>query len=166
MSTTFLPPVFAGICLAGVMAAIMSTASAQLLVASSALANDLYRSLWRRDASRLELLWIGRIAVLMIAVLAMWLARNPENTVLSLVAWAWAGFGAAFGPVVILSLYWKAMTRAGAFAGILVGGVTVVVWKQLVSLGGIFELYELVPGFVLSMIAIVVVSRLTGARQA
>ncbi|MGA1423603.1 MAG: sodium/proline symporter PutP [Steroidobacteraceae bacterium] len=166
MSTAFLPPVFAGICLAGVMAAIMSTASAQLLVASSALANDLYRSLWRRDASRHELLWIGRVAVLLIAVLAMWLARNPENTVLSLVAWAWAGFGAAFGPVVILSLYWKAMTRAGAFAGILVGGATVVLWKQLVSLGGIFELYELVPGFVLSTVAIVVISRLTGARRA
>jgi len=165
MSTAFLPPVFAGICLAGVMAAIMSTASAQLLVASSALANDLYRSLWRRDASRVELLWIGRLAVLMIALLAMWLARNPENTVLSLVAWAWAGFGAAFGPVVILSLYWKSMTRSGAFAGIIVGGLTVVVWKQFASLGGVFELYELVPGFALSMIAIVVMSRLTSNRN-
>jgi len=165
MSTAFLPPVFAGICLAGVMAAIMSTASAQLLVASSALANDLYRSLWRRDASRVELLWIGRLAVLMIALLAMWLARNPENTVLSLVAWAWAGFGAAFGPVVILSLYWKSMTRSGAFAGIIVGGLTVVVWKQFASLGGVFELYELVPGFALSMIAIMVVSRLTSNRN-
>jgi len=165
MSTAFLPPVFAGICLAGVMAAIMSTASAQLLVASSALANDLYRSLWRRDASRVELLWIGRLAVLMIALLAMWLARNPENTVLSLVAWAWAGFGAAFGPVVILSLYWKSMTRSGAFAGIIVGGLTVVVWKQFASLGGVFELYELVPGFALSIIAIMVVSRLTSNRN-
>lgn len=165
MSTAFLPPVFAGICLAGVMAAIMSTASAQLLVASSALANDLYRSLWRRDASRVELLWIGRLAVLMIALLAMWLARNPENTVLSLVAWAWAGFGAAFGPVVILSLYWKSMTRSGAFAGIIVGGLTVVVWKQFASLGGVFELYELVPGFALSMIAIMAVSRLTSNRN-
>lgn len=165
MSTAFLPPVFAGICLAGVMAAIMSTASAQLLVASSALANDLYRSLWRRDASQVELLWIGRLAVLMIALFAIWLARNPENTVLSLVAWAWAGFGAAFGPVVILSLYWKSMTRSGAFAGIIVGGLTVVVWKQCASLGGVFELYELVPGFALSMIAILVVSRLTSNRN-
>ena len=166
MSTTFLPPIFAGICLAGVMAAIMSTASAQLLVASSALANDLYRSLWRRDASRSELLWIGRLAVLLIALLAMWLARNPDNTVLSLVAWAWAGFGAAFGPVVILSLYWKPMTRAGALAGILVGGLTVVLWKQLAPLGGIFELYELLPGFALSTLAIVVTSRMTHEQQA
>lgn len=166
MSTTFLPPMFAGICLAGVMAAIMSTASAQLLVASSALANDLYRSLWRRDASRSELLWIGRLAVLLIALLAMWLARNPDNTVLSLVAWAWAGFGAAFGPVVILSLYWKSMTRAGALAGILVGGVTVVLWKQWAPLGGIFELYELLPGFALSTSAIIVTSRMTREQQA
>lgn len=166
MSTTFLPPIFAGICLAGVMAAIMSTASAQLLVASSALANDLYRSLWRRDASRSELLWIGRLAVLLIALLAMWLARNPDNTVLSLVAWAWAGFGAAFGPVVILSLYWKPMTRAGALAGILVGGLTVVLWKQLAPLGGIFELYELLPGFALSTLAIVVTSRMSNEQSA
>jgi sodium/proline symporter len=165
MSTTFLPPIFAGICLAGVMAAIMSTASAQLLVASSALANDLYRSLWRRAASRAELLWIGRLAVLVIAALAMWLARNPENTVLSLVAWAWAGFGAAFGPVVILSLYWQSMTRAGALAGILVGGMTVVLWKQLAPLGGVFELYELVPGFLLSTAAIMLTSRMTSKRN-
>ena len=166
MSTTFLSPIFAGICLVGVMAAIMSTASAQLLVASSALANDLYRSLWRRDASRSELLWIGRFAVLLIALLAMWLARNPDNTVLSLVAWAWAGFGAAFGPVVILSLYWKPMTRAGALAGILVGGLTVVLWKQLAPLGGIFELYELLPGFALSTLAIVVTSRMSNEQPA
>jgi sodium/proline symporter len=165
MSTTFLPPIFAGMCLAGVMAAIMSTASAQLLVASSALANDLYRSLWRRAASRAELLWIGRLAVLVIAALAMWLARNPENTVLSLVAWAWAGFGAAFGPVVILSLYWQSMTRAGALAGILVGGMTVVLWKQLAPLGGVFELYELVPGFLLSTAAIMLTSRMTSKRN-
>jgi sodium/proline symporter len=143
----------------------MSTASAQLLVASSALANDLYRSLWRRDASRTELLWVGRMAVLLIASLAIWFARNPENTVLSLVAWAWAGFGAAFGPVVILSLYWKSMTRAGALAGILVGGMTVVLWKQLAPLGDIFELYELVPGFLFSIAAITLTSRLTGNQS-
>jgi sodium/proline symporter len=101
----------------------------------------------------------------LIASLAIWFARNPENTVLSLVAWAWAGFGAAFGPVVILSLYWKSMTRAGALAGILVGGMTVVLWKQLAPLGGIFELYELVPGFLFSIAAITLTSRLTGNRS-
>lgn len=162
MSTTFLHPVVAGVCLAGVMAAIMSTASAQLLVASSACAKDFYGSLLRPKASAGELLWAGRLAVLAIAALAFLLALDPASKVLELVAWAWAGFGAAFGPAVILSLYWRGMTRAGALAGILVGGLTVIVWKQFASLGGAFALYELLPGFGLSMLAIVVVSRLGG----
>ena len=161
MSTTFLHPVLAGLCLAGVMAAIMSTASAQLLVASSALANDLYRHFIRPDAEARELLLVGRLAVLLIAALAFYLALDPGSTVLSLVAWAWAGFGAAFGPAVILSLYWPAMTRAGAIAGIVVGGGVVMAWKQGAALGGVFGLYELIPGFVLSTLAIVIVSRVT-----
>lgn len=161
MATTFLHPVIAGICLAGVMAAIMSTASAQLLVASSACAKDFYGSLFRPGASTSELLWAGRLAVLAIAALAFVLALDPASKVLELVAWAWAGFGAAFGPAVILSLYWRGMTRAGALAGILVGGVTVILWKQAASLGGVFALYELVPGFLFSWIAIVATSRFT-----
>ena len=160
MSTTFLHPVLAGVCLAGVMAAIMSTASAQLLVASSAFAQDFYGSLFRRSAGRAELLWVGRSAVLGIAALAFVLALDPDSTVLGLVSWAWAGFGAAFGPAIILSLYWPRMTRNGALAGILVGGVTVILWKQLAGLGGIFVVYELLPGFLLSALAILVVSRL------
>jgi sodium/proline symporter len=163
MATQFFHPAVAGICLAGVMAAIMSTAAAQLLVASSAFAQDLYKGLVRRDAAPGELLWTGRLAVLVIAALAFVLARNPESNVLDLVSWAWAGFGAAFGPAVILSLYWERMTRAGAFAGIFVGGVTVVLWKQFASLGGVFELYELVPGFAFSWLAIWLVSRVTQA---
>ena len=161
MATTFLPPALAGICLAGVMAAIMSTASAQLLVASAAFAQDIYRGLLRRDAGEGELLWTGRSAVLVIAALAFVLARNPDSKVLDLVSWAWAGFGAAFGPAVILSLYWDRMTRAGAFAGILTGGLTVVLWKQFAGWGGLFGLYELVPGFVLSWLAIWLVSLMT-----
>ena len=163
MSTTFLHPALAGVCLAGVMAAIMSTASAQLLVASSAFAQDFYGGLFRRDAGRAELLWTGRLAVLGIALLAFVMALDPDSTVLGLVAWAWAGFGAAFGPAIILSLYWPRMTRAGALAGIVVGGVTVIVWKQFAHLGGVFALYELLPGFVLSALAIVLVSRAGGA---
>jgi sodium/proline symporter len=88
------------------------------------------------------------------------LALDPDSTVLGLVSWAWAGFGAAFGPAIILSLYWPRMTRNGALAGILVGGVTVIFWKQLAGLGGIFAVYELLPGFLLSTFAILVVSRL------
>jgi sodium/proline symporter len=156
MSTTFLHPALAGICLAGVMAAIMSTASAQLLVASSAFSQDLYRGLLRPAAGRAELLWVGRLAVLGIALLAFVIALDPTSKVLDLVAWAWAGFGAAFGPAIILSLYWPRMTRAAALAGIVVGGLTVILWKQ--GDGALFELYELVPGFALSWLAIWIVS--------
>jgi len=158
MSGQYLHPVLAGICLSGILAAIMSTASAQLLVASSAFAQDFYKGLFRRDPGRLELLWIGRGAVLAIAMLAFLLALNPNNKVLDLVAWAWAGFGAAFGPAIVLSLYWPRMTRNGALAGILVGGITVILWKQ--GIGGIFALYEMVPGVVLSALAIWIVSSL------
>jgi sodium/proline symporter len=156
MSTQFFHPVIAGICLAGIMAAVMSTASAQLLVSSSAFAEDFYRGLFRPDAGRGELLWVGRAAVLAIAAIAFWLGLDPDSKVLSLVAWAWAGFGAAFGPAIILSLYWERMTRNGALAGIVVGGLTVIIWPQLD--GELFELYELVPGFALSWLAIWVVS--------
>lgn len=165
MSTTYLHPVLAGLCLAGVMAAIMSTASAQLLVASSAFSQDFYRQLLRPHATPEELLKIGRAAVLGIAVLAFLIALDPGSKVLDLVAWAWAGFGAAFGPAILLSLYWRGMTRGGAIAGILTGGITVILWKQGAALGGLFALYELVPGFVLSLLAIVLVSQ-WGRRSA
>jgi len=160
MSTTFLHPALAGLCLAGIMAAVMSTASAQLLVASSAFTQDFYGSLFRPRASTSELLWAGRLSVLAIALLAFVIALNPDSTVLDLVAWAWAGFGAAFGPAIILSLYDSKTTRNGALAGILVGGLTVILWKQGAHLGGWFALYELVPGFLLSTLSILVVSRL------
>jgi sodium/proline symporter len=156
MSTTFLHPVLAGICLAGILAAIMSTASAQMLVASSAFAQDIYRGLLRPESHGRELLWVGRLAVLTIAIVAFLLALDPESTVLDLVAWAWAGFGSAFGPAIVLSLYWPRMTRNGALAGMVVGGVTVMLWQR--GEGGIFDLYELIPGFILSTLTIWVVS--------
>lgn len=159
MSTSFFAPAIAGICLAGIMAAIMSTAAAQLLVASSAFAQDFYRGLFRKAAGPRELLWIGRAAVLAVAALAFALALDPDSTVLDLVSWAWAGFGAAFGPAILLSLYWPRMNRAGAFAGIVVGGVVVILWKTLV--GASFPLYELVPGFLLSGLAIYGVTLVT-----
>jgi sodium/proline symporter len=163
MATHFLHPALAGICLAGVMAAIMSTASAQLLVASSAFSQDFYRGILRRDAGRVELLWVGRIAVLVIAAIAFTIALDPSSKILDLVAWAWAGFGAAFGPAILLSLYWDRMTRRGAFAGIVVGGLTVILWKQLPA--PLSSLYELVPGFALSAFAIWIVSRQRGSQR-
>lgn len=149
-------PLIAGICLAAILAAVMSTADSQLLVASSAFTEDLYRALFRREASQRELVLIGRLAVLSIAAIAFFLAMDPESQVLDLVSYAWAGFGASFGPALLLALYWKRMTRNGALAGILVGGITVVVWKQLQ--GGWFDVYEIVPGIAFSALAIIVVS--------
>jgi sodium/proline symporter len=165
MATQFLPPALAGICLAGVMAAIMSTAAAQLLVASSAFAQDFYRALARPAAGPAELLWVGRGAVLAIAALGFWIARDPASRVLDLVAWAWAGFGAAFGPVLLLSLYWPRLTRAGVLAGIVAGGLTVILWKQAAGWGGLFALYELVPGFLLSGAAAIGVSVLSRSAR-
>lgn len=151
-------PVIAGICLAAILAAIMSTADSQLLVASSAFTEDFYRTLLRPRAGARELVRVGRLAVVTVAALAFGFALDPHSKVLDLVAYAWAGFGAAFGPTLILSLYWRRMTHRGAMAGVLVGGATVVVWKQLT--GGWFDVYEILPGFVCSCLATVVVSLL------
>src|SRR5690606_16126289 len=126
-------PVVAGLLLAAVLAAIMSTADSQLLVSSSALAEDFYKALFRRAASQTELVWVGRFAVVLIAAIALALAFNPDSTGLGLVSYAWAGFGAAFGPAILLSLFWRRMNGAGALAGIIVGGLTVVLWKQIDS---------------------------------
>lgn len=150
-------PWIAGIILAAILAAVMSTLSCQLLVCSSALTEDLYKGFIRKNASQNELVWVGRIMVLVIAVLAIVLAYNPNSKVLGLVAYAWAGFGAAFGPLIILSLFWKRMTLNGAIIGIIVGAVTVILWKNLMADTG---LYEIVPGFVLSTLSIVIVSLL------
>lgn len=149
-------PLVAGVLLAAILAAIMSTADSQLLVSSSALTEDFYKSIFNKDADPNSLMKIGRIAVVVIAVVAWFLALNPDSSVLGLVSYAWAGFGAAFGPAVILSLYWPRMNRFGCLAGIVVGGLTVVIWKQLS--GGLFDVYEIVPGFLLATAAIVVVS--------
>ena len=162
MASVLLHPVIAGVCLAGILAAVMSTADSQLLVASSAVSEDLYKGFLRRSASAGELLWVGRTAVVVIALLAGLLAADPTNKVLDLVAYAWAGFGAAFGPVILLSLYWRRISRSGAIVGIVTGGLTVMVWKQLS--GGIFDLYEIVPGVILSALAAVLTSPLSRNR--
>lgn len=156
-------PVIAGILLAAILAAIMSTADSQLLVSSSALAEDFYKQLIKPDASAEQVMLVGRLGVIVLSLLALYLAMSPDSSVLGLVSYAWAGFGAAFGPVLVLSLYWKRMNRNGALAGILVGGITIVIWKQLE--GGIFDLYEIVPGIILATIAIVVASLTTAKPE-
>lgn len=149
-------PVIAGICLAAILAAIMSTADSQLLVSSSVFTEDLYRALLRHEAGPRELVAIGRGSVAVLAGVAFVIALDPETMILDLVGYAWAGLGAAFGPVVILSLYWPRMTRRGALAGIVTGGITVVVWKHLE--GDLFAVYEFLPGFLLSLAAIWIAS--------
>ncbi|MBU5467965.1 sodium/proline symporter PutP [Virgibacillus sp. MSJ-26] len=150
-------PLVSGILLAAILSAIMSTIDSQLLVSSSAVAEDFYKAIFRRSASDKELVWVGRIATLVIALIAAIIAMNPESSVLELVSYAWAGFGAAFGPIILLSLFWRRITRNGALAGIIIGAVTVIVWGDFLS-GGIFDLYEILPGFLLNLIVTVIVS--------
>ncbi|MGI2821268.1 sodium/proline symporter PutP [Vibrio fluvialis] len=156
-------PVMAGILLAAILAAIMSTADSQLLVSSSALAEDFYKQVYKKDATSEEIVRVGRAAVIIISIIALILAMTPDSSVLGLVSYAWAGFGAAFGPALVLSLYWSRMNRNGALAGIVIGGITIVVWKQLS--GGWYDVYEIVPGIIFSTIAIVAVSLLTGEPE-
>lgn len=156
-------PWVAGIVLAAILAAVMSTLSCQLLVCSSTLTEDFYKSFLRPQASQQELVWIGRLMVLLVALIAIWMASNPDAKVLGLVAYAWAGFGAAFGPLIILSLFWKRMTLNGALAGMLIGAVVVILWKNLLGDTGV---YEIIPGFICSLVAIVGVSLLGKAPSA
>jgi len=160
MTGELLPPLLAGLVLAAVLAAIMSTADSQLLVAATALSNDLVGQL-RPGLADSTLLRLGRGAVLVLGLGAGWIASDADSQVLDLVAYAWAGFGASFGPVLLLSLYWPRMNGSGALAGILAGGLVVVVWDRLD--GGLFDLYELVPGFAAGLLAVVLVSLVTRA---
>lgn len=162
LATVLFNPWIAGILLSAILAAVMSTLSCQLLVCSSALTEDLYKPFLRKNASQKELVWVGRGMVLLVSAIAIYIARDPENKVLALVSNAWAGFGAAFGPVVLISVLWKRMTRSGALAGMLVGAGTVLVWVQYKWFG----LYEIIPGFILASIAIFAVSLVTRAPSA
>ena len=154
MTERLFTPFMAGLIWSAVLAAIMSTASAQLLVTASAIANDFYANIIHKTATDKELVLVSRIVVLLVAAISIFLALNPDSLILTMVAYAWAGFGASFGPAIIFSLFWKRMTRRGCIAGIVVGGLTVLIWKQF----AFFGLYEIVPGFIFSSIAIYIVS--------
>ena len=156
-------PWIAGVLLSAILAAVMSTLSCQLLVCSSALTEDFYKAFLRKGASQTELVWVGRAMVLLVALVAIGLAVNPDNRVLGLVSYAWAGFGAAFGPVVILSVLWKGMTRNGALAGMLLGALTVILWKNFFAWTG---LYEIIPGFILATLGILIFSRIGAGPSA
>lgn len=155
------PIIIAGVFLAAILAAVMSTADSQLLVTASAITEDLYKAKIRPNASEKEQMLVSRLTVIIVSVIAILIALNPDNTVLGLVENAWAGFGATFGPIMVFSLFWKKTTKNGAIAGIVTGGLTTIIWRNLGTIyGGIFSLYEIVPGFILSALVIYIVSKL------
>ncbi len=169
LSQVLFHPLIAGFLLAAILAAIMSTISSQLLVTSSSLTGDFYQAFLNKDASDRQLVFVGRLSVAVVALVAVFLAYDRNSSILTLVSNAWAGFGAAFGPLVIFSLYWKKMTQQGALAGMLTGAITVLVWIYApITLNGqslSSVMYEIVPGFIMASIAIVVVSRFTAKSQ-
>lgn len=159
-------PWVAGFLLAAILSAIMSTIDSQLLVSSTAITEDFYKAFWRQQASQTELIWVERSAVVGVMLVALSIAHSSQNSIMSLVSYAWAGFGGSFGPVILLSLFWPRMTRNGALAGLIVGAVTVVGWHQLTIQQVIpFYLYEIVPAFLLSSFAIISISLLGKKRN-
>jgi len=162
MSIDFFPPLFAGIVLSGILAASMSSSDSYMLIASSAVAKNIVGGLFMKKASEKTIMWVARISLLVITIFGIFVAISGNDSIFRIVSYAWAGFGAAFGPLILFSLFWKRMNFAGAVAGMLSGGITVVLWKEVISkLGGVFAVYELLPAFIISCIFIVVVSLLT-----
>ena len=162
------PLVLTGVLLSAILAAIMSTADSQLLVTASTISEDFYKALFKKNASDKELMLISRGTVLIVALIAFVIALNPNNSVLGLVSYAWAGFGATFGPVILLSLFYKNMNRNGAAAGMIVGGLTSALWPLLGKHWPnveIFKFYEIIPGFILALIAIFLVSKITNKSK-
>ncbi len=157
MAQILFHPLLAGFVLAAVLAAIMSTVSSQLIVCSSALVEDLAKMLLKRDLAPRQQVWLGRIGVLVVALFAMSLAWTQNDTILGLVAFAWAGFGATFGPAVLLSLFWRRLTAMGTMAGMVAGAITVFTWQYTPW----SALYEIVPGFVINVVLAVAVSLVT-----
>ncbi|GAA1774082.1 sodium/proline symporter PutP [Kocuria aegyptia] len=161
LAQVFFHPVVAGFVLAAVLAAIMSTVSSQLIVSSSALVEDLYKLTVKQSPSERKQVWMGRAGVALVALVAVVLAWEQNNTILGLVAFAWAGFGASFGPIVILSLFWRKLTNLGAITGMVLGAVTVFAW----TVTPWAALYEIVPGFVVSLVSAMLVSKATYRRD-
>jgi sodium/proline symporter len=155
-------PFVAGIMLAAILAAVMSTISSQLIVTSSALVEDIYKALFNKTADDKHYVLVGRLAVLLVAVIAAVLAWNPDSSVLDLVGFAWAGFGAAFGPIILLALFWRKLTNYGALAGMVVGAVTAFIWGKTALAD---QLYEIVPGFLACLVVAVIVSFITYKRN-
>lgn len=162
LSQSLLPAVFAGVVMAGILAATISSSDSYLLIASSAFSKNIFEGILKKDADDKQVMKVSRIVLILIALLGMVIAWDENSVIFTIVSFAWAGFGATFGPIMLFSLFWKRTNRQGAIAGMLTGGITVFVWKLLIKpMGGIWGIYELLPAFILASIAIVVVSLLT-----
>lgn len=162
LSTSFLPPILAGFVMAGILAATISSSDSYLLIAASAFAKNIFQGVVKKNATDKQVMIVTRITLLVIALIAMLFALDENSVIFNIVSFAWAGFGATFGPLMLFSLFWKRTTRAGAIAGMVGGAGMVFLWKLVISgVGGIFAIYELLPAFIFSSLCIVVVSLLT-----
>jgi sodium/proline symporter len=162
LARDFFPPLFAGLVISGILAASMSSSDSYMLIASSAVANDLFKGLIHKNAGEALVMWVARITMLLVMVFGVAVALSGNDSIFRIVSYAWAGLGACFGPLILFSLFWKRTTLPAAIAGMLTGGIVVIVWKNAVSrLGGAFAVYELLPAFILSALVIFVVSLLT-----
>lgn len=156
--------VVSGLLLIAILAAIMSTASSQLLVTASSVSSDLYGLISKKKMDEMTMVWMSRFTVIVVAAIAILLALNPNSSVFGLVSCAWGGFGAAFGPLILFSLFWRRMTVQGAIFGMVAGGISDLIWyylKNIVNVGGIFSVYEIIPGFLIASVCIVIVSLCT-----
>jgi sodium/proline symporter len=162
LSVDFFPPLIAGIVISGILAASMSSSDSYMLIVSSSLANDIFKDIFKKDASEAMVMWVARITMLLVTVFGVIIAVSGSQSIFRVVSYAWAGLGAAFGPLILFSLFWKRTTFPAAAAGMLSGGVTVILWKNIIAkLGGAFAGYELLPAFVISCIVIAAVSLVT-----
>ena len=162
MSTNFFVPLFAGIVMAGILAATISSSDSYLLIAASALSKNIYQGIIKKDATDKEVLFMSRLTLIIISIIAAIIALDENSVIFTVVSFAWAGFGATFGPIMLFSLFWKRVTRSAAIAGIVAGGGMVFIWKLLLKpMGGVWGIYELFPAFVISCIVIVVVTLLS-----
>ena len=162
LSTSFLPPILAGFVMAGILAATISSSDSYLLIAASAFAKNIFQGVFKKSAKDKQVMTISRITLLVIAIIAIVIALDENSVIFTIVSFAWAGFGATFGPLMLFSLFWKRTTRAGAIAGMVGGAGMVFLWKLVLKpIGGVFGIYELLPAFIFSALCIVVVSLIT-----
>jgi sodium/proline symporter len=163
----FFPPVIAGVVISGILAASMSSSDSYMLIVASSLANDIYKGLLKKTATEAEVMWAARLTMLAVTVFGVIIALSGNQSIFRVVSYAWAGLGAAFGPLILFSLFWKRTTLPAAVAGMLSGGIMVILWKNIISrAGGVFAVYELLPAFIISALVIWIVSLFTARPPA